>query len=165
MTMAVAAETRISHSVARVSAVSAVAPRSLSRQVRDRYQRKKVVGRLCLPSLQRTGLMEILQAVDGSTLHHVSRIRHLLGSCSRSPVACQASHGCCRKTRMSSPGLHRFQWRVEEHLVSWIREKQEQAHRCEVPPLPGPSRHSRVGILLHFHQRQLGRHHNEGAGT
>jgi len=35
MTVAVAAETRISHSVARVSAAPAVAPRSLSRQVRD----------------------------------------------------------------------------------------------------------------------------------
>ena len=35
MTVAVAAETRISHSVARVSATPAAAPRSLSRQVRD----------------------------------------------------------------------------------------------------------------------------------
>jgi len=35
MTVAVAAETRISHSVARVSAAPAVAPRSLSHQVRD----------------------------------------------------------------------------------------------------------------------------------
>jgi len=35
MTVAVAVETRISHSVARVSAAPAAAPRSLSRQVRD----------------------------------------------------------------------------------------------------------------------------------
>jgi len=35
MTVAVAAETRISHSVARVSAASAAASRSLLRQVRD----------------------------------------------------------------------------------------------------------------------------------
>jgi len=35
MMVAVAAETRISHSVARVSAASTAAPRSLSHQVRD----------------------------------------------------------------------------------------------------------------------------------
>jgi len=35
MTVAVAAETRISHSVARVSAAPAAVPRSLSRHVRD----------------------------------------------------------------------------------------------------------------------------------
>jgi len=35
MTVAVAAETRISHSVARVSVTPAAAPRSLSRQVSD----------------------------------------------------------------------------------------------------------------------------------
>jgi len=36
MTVAMVAETRISHSVARVSAAPAAAPRSLSHQVRDR---------------------------------------------------------------------------------------------------------------------------------
>ena len=35
MTVAMAAESRISHSVVRVSAASAAGPRSLSRQVRD----------------------------------------------------------------------------------------------------------------------------------
>jgi len=35
MTVAVAVEIRISHSVARVSATPAAAPRTLSRQVRD----------------------------------------------------------------------------------------------------------------------------------
>ena len=35
MTVAMAAETRISHSVARVSAAPTAVPRSLSRQVRD----------------------------------------------------------------------------------------------------------------------------------
>jgi len=40
MTVTVAAETRISHSVARVSAAPAVAPRSLSRQVRDNKRSK-----------------------------------------------------------------------------------------------------------------------------
>jgi len=37
MTVAMAAETRISHSVARVSAAPAAAPRSLSCQVRDTW--------------------------------------------------------------------------------------------------------------------------------
>ena len=40
MTVAVAAEIRISHSAARVSAAPAAAPRSLSRQVRDNMTRQ-----------------------------------------------------------------------------------------------------------------------------
>ena len=42
MTVAVAAETRISHSVARVSAAPVAAPRSLLRQVRDSMALKPI---------------------------------------------------------------------------------------------------------------------------
>jgi len=41
MTVAMAVETRISHSVARVSATPAAAPRSLLRQVRDKYRERQ----------------------------------------------------------------------------------------------------------------------------
>jgi len=39
-------------------------------RLRRGHQRKRVAGRLRLPSLQRTSLVGILQAVDGSTLYH-----------------------------------------------------------------------------------------------
>jgi len=105
-----------------------------------RYRWKKVTGRICLQSLQRTSLMEVVQAENGITLNHGSRIRCLLRSCSRSPVASQATYGYCWKPRTSSPYLHRLQRRPEKYPSSWVREEQKQAYRRQALSLSRPSR-------------------------